>query len=110
CHENYMTTKDFREIADTLPKQPGVYQFIDPDDTVIYVGKAKSLKNRLASYFGEKTNQAHKTRIMVRNARRIEFTIVETETDALLLESTLIKKIQPRYNVMLKDGKTYSYI
>lgn len=105
-----MTTKDFREIADTLPKQPGVYQFIDPDDTVIYVGKAKSLKNRLASYFGEKTNQAHKTRIMVRNARRIEFTIVETETDALLLESTLIKKIQPRYNVMLKDGKTYSYI
>lgn len=105
-----MTTKDYKEIADSLPKQPGVYRFIDPEDIIIYVGKAKNLRNRLASYFGDKMHQAHKTRIMVRNAKRIEFTIVETETDALLMESTLIKKFQPRYNVMLKDGKSYSYI
>ena len=105
-----MTTEDYKKVSDTLPRQPGVYRFIDPENTIIYVGKAKNLKNRLASYFGDKKHQAYKTRIMVRNAQRFEFTIVETETDALLLESTLIKKFQPRYNVMLKDGKTYSYI
>ena len=106
----FMTTEDYKKVSDTLPKQPGVYRFIDPESTIIYVGKAKNLKNRLASYFGDKKHQAHKTRIMVRNAERFEYTIVETETDALLLESTLIKKFQPRYNVMLKDGKSYSYI
>ncbi len=105
-----MTTEEYKKVSDTLPKQPGVYRFIDPESTIIYVGKAKNLKNRLASYFGDKKHQAHKTRIMVRNAERFEYTIVETETDALLLESTLIKKFQPRYNVMLKDGKSYSYI
>jgi len=105
-----MTTEDYKKVSDTLPKQPGVYRFIDPESTIIYVGKAKNLKNRLASYFGDKKHQAHKTRIMVRNAEHFEYTIVETETDALLLESTLIKKFQPRYNVMLKDGKSYSYI
>lgn len=105
-----MTTEDYKKVADTLPKQPGVYRFIDLENTIIYVGKAKNLKNRLASYFGDKKHQAHKTRIMVRNAERFIYTIVETETDALLLESTLIKKFQPRYNVMLKDGKSYSYI
>ncbi len=105
-----MTTEDYKKIAGTLPKQPGVYRFIDPESTIIYVGKAKNLKNRLASYFGDKKHQSRKTRIMVRNAARFEFTIVETEADALLLESTLIKKFQPRYNVMLKDGKSYSYI
>ena len=105
-----MTTEDYKKISDTVPKQPGVYRFIDPEDEIIYVGKAKNLKNRLNSYFGDKKHQAHKTRIMVRNAQRFEYTIVETETDALLLENTLIKKFQPRYNVMLKDGKSYSYI
>jgi len=105
-----MTTKDYKEISDSLPKQPGVYRFIDKEDTILYIGKAKHLKKRLASYFGDKKHRTNKTRTMVRNAHRIEYTIVDTETDALLLESTLIKKYQPRYNVMLKDGKSYSYI
>lgn len=77
---------------------------------ILYVGKAKNLKNRLNSYFGSKKHQAFKTKTMVKHASKIEFTIVETESDALLLENTLIKKNQPRYNVMLKDGKSYTYI
>lgn len=105
-----MKTADFQEISPTLPKQPGVYRFLDEDDTILYVGKAKNLKNRLTSYFGNKKHQAFKTKTMVKNAHHIEFTIVETEHDALLLENSLIKKHQPRYNVMLKDGKTYTYI
>ncbi|MEY3420522.1 MAG: hypothetical protein RIR48_807, partial [Bacteroidota bacterium] len=75
-----------------------------------YVGKAKSLKNRLQSYFGDKKHTQYKTVLLTRNAFRIEYTVVETEHDALLLENSLIKKFQPRYNVMLKDGKTYTYI
>ncbi len=105
-----MTTKDYKAVSHTLPKQPGVYRFINEEGTVLYVGKAKNLKNRLASYFGDKKHQTSKTRTMVRNAHHFKYTIVETETDALLLEATLIKKLQPRYNVMLKDGKSYSYI
>lgn len=105
-----MTTKDYQQIAETLPKQPGIYKFLDEEGVILYVGKAKELKKRLASYFGDRKGRAHKTRTMVKNAHRIEYTIVETEADALLLENTLIKKYQPRYNVMLKDGKSYSYI
>lgn len=105
-----MTTKDYQQIADTLPKQPGIYKFINEEGIILYVGKAKELKKRLASYFGERKGRAHKTRTMVKNAHHIEYTIVETEADALLLENTLIKKYQPRYNVMLKDGKSYTYI
>lgn len=105
-----MTTEDYKKIADTLPKQPGVYRFLDEEGSILYVGKAKNLKNRVASYFGQRRDRAHKTRVMVKNADRLNFTIVETEADALLLENTLIKKHQPRYNVMLKDGKSYSYI
>ena len=105
-----MTTEDYKKIADTVPKQPGVYRFLDEEGTILYVGKAKNLKNRVASYFGQRRDRAHKTRVMVKNAEQLNFTIVETEADALLLENTLIKKHQPRYNVMLKDGKSYSYI
>ena len=105
-----MTDSDYKEISSKIPKDPGVYRFIDEEDTILYVGKAKNLKNRLTSYFGSTKNKAYKTRTMVRHAQRIEFTIVETESDALLLENTLIKKFQPRYNVMLKDGKSYTYI
>lgn len=105
-----MTTEEFREISPTLPTDPGVYRFIDENETILYVGKAKNLKNRLNSYFGVKKHQAYKTKTMVKHADHIEFTIVETESDALLLENTLIKKNQPRYNVMLKDGKSYTYI
>ncbi|WP_367388934.1 excinuclease ABC subunit UvrC [Lewinella sp. LCG006] len=105
-----MTTADYQAIADTIPKQPGVYRFIDSENNILYVGKAKSLRSRTADYFGDRKDRIHRTRIMVKNAFRLEFTVVETETDALLLESALIKQYQPRYNVMLKDGKTYSYI
>ena len=105
-----MTTEEFRLIADTVPKSPGVYRFMGKDDVILYVGKAKNLRNRVSSYFGERADRAFRTRVMVKNAARIELTIVETETDALLLESALIKEHQPRYNVMLKDDKSYSYI
>ena len=105
-----MTTEDYKKLSDSIPKDPGVYRFYDKEETILYVGKAKNLKNRLSSYFGNKKHQAHKTRTMVKNADHIDYTIVQTETDALLLEATMIKKYQPRYNVMLKDGKTYSYI
>lgn len=105
-----MTTGEFQTLAPTLPRLPGVYRFIDASNTILYVGKAKNLKNRLSSYFGSRKHMAGKTRVMVRNAARIEFTIVETEQDALLLENTLIKQWQPRYNVMLRDDKSYSYI
>jgi len=105
-----MTTDDYKKIQHTLPKDPGVYRFMDKEGVVLYVGKAKNLKNRLASYFGSKKHQARKTKTMVKNAHEFKYTLVETETDALLLESTLIKKYQPRYNVMLKDGKSYNYI
>ncbi len=105
-----MTTEDYKKIAPTLPKDPGVYRFLGKDDTILYVGKAKNLKNRLSSYFGNKKHQHNKTKALIKNAERFEYTIVETEQDALLLECTLIKKFQPRYNVMLKDGKTYTYI
>ncbi|HEX5112076.1 MAG TPA: excinuclease ABC subunit UvrC [Saprospiraceae bacterium] len=105
-----MTDEDYRSIADSIPRDPGVYRFMNEEGTVIYVGKAKNLRKRIASYFGEKQQQYFKTRTMVRNAHHFEFTIVESEQDALLLENTLIKNIQPRYNVMLKDDKTYTFI
>lgn len=105
-----MTDDDFRMIADSIPRDPGVYRFFTAEGQVIYVGKAKNLRNRLSSYFGDKKNQYFKTRTMVRHAHHIEFTIVESEQDALLLENTLIKQLQPRYNVNLKDDKSYSFI
>lgn len=105
-----MTTEDYKNYSSDIPDLPGVYRFLDAGETIIYVGKAKNLKKRLSSYFGEKKHQAYKTKTLVKNATRFEYTVVETEHDALLLENTLIKKFQPRYNVMLKDGKTYTYI
>lgn len=105
-----MTTADYKAMLDSIPRSPGVYRFIDKDDVILYVGKAKNIRNRVSNYFGEKKGILHRTRVMVRRAVRLEFTIVETESDALLLENTLIKRFQPRYNVMLKDGKSYSYI
>jgi len=103
-------TEDFKAISETIPHEPGVYRFLDEEGTILYVGKAKSLKNRLSSYFGDKKHTQYKTVLLTRNAHHIEFTVVETEHDALLLENSLIKKFQPRYNVMLKDGKSYTYI
>lgn len=92
-----------------LPEQPGVYIFYNEKNTIIYIGKAKKLKNRVSSYF-LKTHENNKTKILVRQIYKIEHIVVETETDALLLENNLIKKHQPRYNIMLKDDKTYPWI
>ncbi len=101
-----------KEIADTLkiiPQTPGCYQFLDENGKVIYVGKAKNLKKRVSSYFN-KVHENPKTRILVRNIRRIKYIVVNSEEDTFLLENSLIKELQPRYNVMLKDDKTYPYI
>ncbi|CAL2080997.1 excinuclease ABC subunit UvrC [Tenacibaculum sp. 190524A02b] len=93
----------------TLPNSPGVYQYFDKEDTIIYVGKAKNLKKRVSSYF-TKNHDNGKTRILVKKIVRLEHIVVDTETDALLLENNLIKKYQPRYNVLLKDDKSYPWI
>ncbi|NER17155.1 excinuclease ABC subunit UvrC [Spongiivirga citrea] len=94
---------------DTLPNSPGVYQFYDKNGVVIYVGKAKNLKKRVSSYF-QKNHEYGKTRILVKKIVEIQHIVVPTETDALLLENNLIKKYQPRYNVLLKDDKSYPWI
>ncbi len=96
-------------LAD-VPHRPGVYQFWDADGTLIYIGKAKDLRNRVGSYFNQDTQMNGKTRVLVSKIRKITFTIVDTEIDAWLLENSLIKKHQPRYNIMLKDDKTYPWI
>ena len=101
-----MTNEQFKDFSPTIPTDPGIYKFLDSGDVILYVGKAKNLRNRLASYFGDKKYITAKTKALVKHAQRIEFTMVETETDALLLENTLIKQHQPRYNVMLKDEKS----
>lgn len=105
-----MTFEDYKSLAPILPGEPGIYKFLDGKGIILYVGKAKNLKNRISSYFGDKKQITGKTKALVKTAHQIEYTLVETEHDALLLEATLIKKNQPRYNVMLKDGKSYTYI
>ena len=105
-----MTTSEFKEnYFESIPSDPGIYKYLGPEEEILYVGKAKNLKKRLSSYF-TKTHDSYKTKLLVRHAVSIDYTVVHTEHDALLLESTLIKKHQPRYNVMLKDGKSYAYI
>ncbi|MBR5133401.1 MAG: excinuclease ABC subunit C [Alistipes sp.] len=93
-----------------LPLSPGVYQFVDSKGTIIYVGKAKSLKRRVSSYFVESRDHSAKLRVMVRQVVDIRHIVVDSEQDALLLENSLIKKLQPRYNILLKDDKTYPWI
>ena len=93
----------------TLPNSPGVYLYFDDEDVIIYVGKAKNLKKRVTSYF-TKTHENGKTRVLVKKITNIKHIVVETESDALLLENNLIKKHKPRYNVLLKDDKTYPWI
>ena len=98
-----------KELVAVLPESPGVYQYLDKNGTIIYVGKAKRLKRRVSSYFNKYQERA-KIRILVRNINDIKHIVVDTEQDALLLENNLIKKYQPRYNSLLKDDKTYPWI
>ncbi len=99
-----------QNILRTLPDNPGVYQYYDSEGTIIYVGKAKNLKKRVLSYFNKEQHDNGKTQILVKRITDIKYIIVDTELDALLLENNLIKKYQPRYNVLLKDDKTYPWI
>lgn len=99
-----------KESVKLLPHLPGVYLFLNGDGNIIYVGKAKSLRSRVSQYFQSSDSLSPKTRVMVSKIEKIEHTVVESESEALLLENTLIKRFQPRYNVMLKDGKTYPWI
>ncbi|MDF3079011.1 MAG: excinuclease subunit [Sphingobacteriaceae bacterium] len=102
---------DYRAALKQIPPKPGVYQYWDLAGELIYIGKAKNLKNRVSSYFNKDNYKVNaKTRVLVSKIRKITFTIVDTEIDAWLLENSLIKKHQPRYNVLLKDDKTYPWI
>ena len=107
--ENEKRLAHLKTIVQRLPEKPGSYQFYDRDQTIIYVGKAKNLKNRVASYFHKEVDR-FKTKVLVSKIWDISYTVVKTEEDALLLENALIKKYVPRYNVLLKDGKTYPSI
>jgi len=98
-----------KTIVSALPDKPGSYQFYDEHGTIIYVGKAKNLKNRVSSYFHKEVDR-YKTKVLVSKIHNITYTVVNTEEDALLLENSLIKQYNPRYNVLLKDGKTYPSI
>ncbi len=102
-------TEDLLQKLKTLPNQPGVYQYFNVNDEIIYVGKAKNLKKRVSSYFN-KTADNNKTKILVRQIVDIKYIVVDTELDALLLENNLIKKYRPKYNIQLKDDKTYPWI
>ena len=99
-----------KECVAALPHSPGVYQFVDKNGTIIYVGKAKDLKRRVSSYFVESKEHSAKVIVMVRQAVDIRHIVVDSEQDALLLENSLIKSLQPRYNILLKDDKTYPWI
>ena len=105
-----MPAFDYRAELARVPHEPGVYRYFDASGEVIYVGKAKDLKNRVSSYFVKSNQHDRKTQRLVSQIRKIEFTIVHTEFDALLLENQLIKRYQPRYNILLRDDKTYPFI
>ncbi|MET3113428.1 excinuclease ABC subunit C [Pedobacter sp. CG_S7] len=105
-----MSAFDHKTALADIPHRPGVYQFRDVEGILIYIGKAKDLRNRVGSYFNQDNQMNGKTKVLVSKIRNITFTIVDTEIDAWLLENSLIKKHQPRYNIMLKDDKTYPWI
>lgn len=105
-----MTPVEFSKLAPGIPTNPGVYRYYDKDDKLLYVGKAKNLRKRVSQYFQLERLDNYRLKLMVSRIYRIEFTLVDTELDALLLENALIKKHQPRFNIRLKDDKTYPYI
>ncbi|SFQ08023.1 excinuclease ABC subunit UvrC [Parafilimonas terrae] len=104
-----MDAKAFQAISSSLPNKPGIYKYFDNDNELLYVGKAKNIRKRVSSYF-TKTFTSYKTHELVNRIHRIEFTIVHSEQDAFLLENSLIKEFQPRFNINLKDDKSYPYI
>lgn len=104
-----MTSKEFQQISHNIPQQPGIYKYFDAQNKLLYVGKAKNLRKRTGSYFS-KTYTGYKTHELVLRISKIEFTIVNSEQDAFLLENALIKEYQPRFNINLKDDKSYPYI
>ncbi len=104
-----MTSEAFQQIAHTIPHQPGIYKYFDAQNELLYVGKAKDLRKRVSSYF-TKTFTSYKTHELVKRIHHLEFTIVNSEQDAFLLENSLIKNFKPKYNIDLKDDKTYPYI
>ncbi|MDY6402815.1 MAG: GIY-YIG nuclease family protein, partial [Bacteroidales bacterium] len=108
--ENNPNKEHIQAILDTLVSTPGVYQYFDKTGKIIYVGKAKNLKNRVLSYFRNDVKHTLKTQILVRKIADIKFVHVSSETEALLMENNLIKKYKPKYNIMLKDDKTYPWI
>ncbi len=105
-----MPLTTLKEQISKLPDQPGVYRYFTEGNELIYVGKAKNLKNRVSSYFNKSANHDRKTKQLVSQIFRLEFTVVNTEFDALLLENSLIKQYQPKYNILLRDDKTYPYL
>ena len=107
--ENEERLARLKSIVLSMPEKPGSYQYYDENHTIIYVGKAKNLKRRVSSYFHKEVDR-YKTKVLVSKIFDISYTVVNTEEDALLLENSLIKKYNPRYNVLLKDGKTYPSI
>src|SRR6476661_6143889 len=104
-----MTPEEYKKISSTIPDSPGIYKYFDVDNNLVYVGKAKNLRKRVTSYF-IKTFTSYKTYELVQRITRMEFTIVNSEQDAFLLENSLIKQFQPRFNINLKDDKSYPYI
>lgn len=105
-----MTPEEFKPFRESLPNQPGIYKYLNEHGEIIYIGKAKDLKKRVSSYFFNSQQHTNRIKRMVHFIHKFEFVIVDTEQDAFLLENSLIKKYQPRYNVMLKDDKTYPFI
>ena len=104
-----MTLVEFQAVSASIPIQPGIYKYYDSTGELLYVGKAKNIRKRVGSYFS-KTFTGYKTHELVNRIHRIEFTIVNSEQDAFLLENSLMKKFQPRFNINLKDDKSYPYI
>lgn len=105
-----MTSEEFKEIQSSLPNSPGIYKYLDDEGKYLYVGKAKNLRKRVSSYFINRRHESARIKLLAKKVAKIDVTVVETEHDALFLENSLIKKFQPRYNIQLKDDKSYPFI